>query len=344
MSNFFRGRPAVFFTMLCAPAVTLETSAGATASGAEGGAQQSGADSYPQARVGNSYRCERRATVADTVAQCDPVRGRNRGSGWKAAVDLAVADAAILLRSQTCYSSGERLPLAQSLLADGPELASGYPDGSFSVRGFARDGWPIVIDFQPQAGTVTQMEVTVATGGRQVTRTMILDADGSRGRQLVKVEAPPTGARTPAPAAYVISSVPIAALDADQPRPVGPTRLQVYGMGGGPRAVGSVAIEQVDFTRASVGARFRFVAKSEFSQVRAQVQRLGRQGDRTVIAPVFDSRQANLNVGRHGGDWPGTARGSSGLSKGPHRLQVTGWFTTDDRSWVAALAPDIVVQ
>ena len=63
-----------------------------------------------------------------------------------------------------------------------------------------------------------------------------------------------------------------------------------------------------------------------------------------VIAPVFDARQVNLNVGRHGGDWPGTAPGSRGLSKGPHRLQVTAWFTTDDRSWVAAIAPDIVVQ
>jgi hypothetical protein len=105
-----------------------------------------------------------------------------------------------------------------------------------------------------------------------------------------------------------------------------------------------VAIEQLDFARTNVGARFGFFTKSEFSQARAQVQRLGRDGDRTVISAVFDARQVNLSIGRHGGDWPGTAAGSATRSKGPHRLQVTGWFTTDDRSWVAAIAPDIVVQ
>jgi hypothetical protein len=330
--------------MLCVAAATVGTRAGPATAAANLQGQVRPGDAYSNPRGDNSYNCARHATVADTVADCDQVRSRGRGSAWKAAVGLAVADADIVLRSRTCYSSGDRLPADQALLLDGPELSSGYPDGSFAVRGFARDGWPIVIDFKPQPGTVTQMEVTVGSGGRQVTRTMIVDADGSRGRQLIKVEAPPTGAHTPTPALYVLSSIPIAALDVDQPQSVEPAPLQVFGMGGGPRAVGSVAIEQVDFARANVGARFRFVAKSEFSQVRAQVQRLGREGDRTVIAPVFDARQVNLIVGRHGGEWPGTAPGSRSLSKGPHRLQVTAWLTTDDRSWVAAIAPDIVVQ
>jgi hypothetical protein len=330
--------------MLCVAAATVGTRAGPATAAANLQGQVRPGDAYSNPRGDNSYNCARHATVADTVADCDQLRSRGRGSAWKAAVALAVADADIVLRSRTCYSSGDRLPADQALLLDGPELSSGYPDGSFAVRGFARDGWPIVIDFKPQPGTVTQMEVTVGSGGRQVTRTMIVDADGSRGRQLIKVEAPPTGARTPTPALYVLSSIPIAALDVDQPQSVEPAPLQVFGMGGGPRAVGSVAIEQVDFARANVGARFRFVAKSEFSQVRAQVQRLGRDGDRTVIAPVFDARQVNLTVGRHGGEWPGTAPGSRSLSKGPHRLQVTAWLTTDDRSWVAAIAPDIVVQ
>ena len=322
MTRFFRGRPTVFFAMLCAAAMTQESVAGASAS-LEDSALQSGAgQAYPNALEN---------------------RG-DRATASKSAAALAVADTLIALRNRTCYSSGEALPTARALLADGPELPTGSPDGSFSVRGFARDGWPIVVDFKPQPGTVTQMDVTVASGGRQLTRTIILDPDGSRGRQLLKVEAPATGARTPSPAIYVISSVPIAALNVEHPGVVAAAPLQVFGMGGGPRAVGSVAIEQLAFNRANVGARFRFVAKSEFSQVRAQVQRLARQGDRTVIAPVFDSRQANLNVGRHGGDWPGTAAGTAGPSRGPHRLQVTGWFTTDDRSWVAALAPDIVVQ
>ena len=338
MKPFFRGRQAVFFSMLCAAATISADAAGTSASATRAAAEN------PYSPGGVPYHCEPRASVADTVADCDQIRSRGRGTVWKATVGLAVADTVIGLRSRTCYASDDRLPTEQALLANGPDLPTGYPDGSFSVRGFARDGWPVVVDFRPQPGTVTELELTVASGGRQITRTMILDPDGSQGRQLLKVQSPPTGARTPTPAVYVVTSVPIAALNVDQPDSVKAAPLQVFGMGGGPRAVGSVAIEQLDFARASVGARFGFLAKSEFSQARAQVQRLGRDGDRTLISAVFDARQVNLSVGRHGGDWPGTALGSSTLSKGPHRLQVTGWFTTDDRSWVAAIAPDIVVQ
>jgi len=155
---------------------------------------------------------------------------------------------------------------------------------------------------------------------------------------------PAGGTPTATPATYLISSVPIAALDIERPATVRAAPLQIYGIGGGPRAVGSVAIEQLAFSRATVGARFSYVAKSEFSQVRAQVQQFRRTGDKSDIVPIFDLRKSNLSVGRQTGDWPGTVAGSSAPSRGVHRLQVTGWFTTDDRSWVAALAPDLVFQ
>ena len=158
------------------------------------------------------------------------------------------------------------------------------------------------------------------------------------------IEMPAGGTPVATPATYLISSVPIAALDDDHPAAVRAAPLQVFGIGGGPRAVGSVAIEQLAFARASVGARFSYFAKSEFSQARAQVQQFRRAGDKTEIVPIFDSRKSNLSVGRQTGDWPGTASGSPAPSRGGHRLQVTGWFTTDDRSWVAALAPDLVFQ
>jgi hypothetical protein len=120
--------------------------------------------------------------------------------------------------------------------------------------------------------------------------------------------------------------------------------LAIYGIGGGPRAVGSVAIEHVDFARAVPGARYRYDAKSEFQRARAQVQQLQRDGKTIHIRPVFDASQSNLSIGTQNGTWPGTAAGSTSPSRGLHRLQVTGWFTTDDRSWVAALAPELITQ
>ena len=342
---FFRGRRAVFFSMACAAAVTLQNFDASVVS-ATAYAQPSGAGSarYSAPRDRASYTCQRRATVVDTIADCDQVKGKHNDDLWKIALAIVIVGVIGYLLSRTKFSSGKDQALDQTLLENGPELPVSYPDGSFSVRGFTRDNWPIVLDFEPQPGTVTQLEVTVGNGRHATKQTIVLDPDGSRGRQLMKIEMPPVGAPVPTPATYFVSSVPIASLDTDHPASVRATPLQIYGIGGGPHAVGSVAIEQVQFARASSGARFSYFAKSEFSQARAQVQQFRRSGDRSEIVPIFDLRQSNLSIGRQVGAWPGTAAGSPVPSHGAHRLQVTGWFTTDDRSWVAAIAPDLVIQ
>jgi hypothetical protein len=334
----------VFFSIACAAAVTFGSIVGTAASAAAFAPPTKARTSYSAAPGGRSYNCQRRATVADTIADCDQVKDECRNDQWKVGVAIAIAGITGYLSTRTAFSSGDGPPRNQSLLENGPELPVSYPDGSFSVRGFTRDGWPVVVDFAPERGTVTQLEVTVATDKGSTKRTIILDPDGLHGRQLVKVEMPAGGSRVPTPATYFISSIPIAPLDTDRTASVRAAPLQVYGIGGGPRAIGSVAIEQLAFSRASVGARFSYFAKSEFSQARAQVQQFRRTGDSSEIVPIFDSRKSNLSVGRQTGDWPGTAAGSPAPSRGVHRLQVTGWFTTDDRSWVAALAPDLVFQ
>ena len=96
MRTFFRGREAVYFSVLCAAGIA----AGAAAATAN--PQGRPGDAYSSPRAGNSYSCAAQATVADTVADCDQLRSRGRGSVWKAAVGLAVADADIALRSRTC--------------------------------------------------------------------------------------------------------------------------------------------------------------------------------------------------------------------------------------------------
>jgi len=187
MRTFFRGRRAVFFSIACAAAVTAESIAG-TAAWAAAFAKPARAPATYAAKPGaQSYSCQTRATVADTIADCDLVRDKCRSDTWKVGVAIAVAGITGYLSTQTEYSSGDAAPRGQSLLENGPELPVSYPDGSFSVRGFTRDGWPVVVDFAPQPGTVTQLEVTVATSKGSTKRTIILDPDGSHGRRLVKV-------------------------------------------------------------------------------------------------------------------------------------------------------------
>jgi hypothetical protein len=107
---------------------------------------------------------------------------------------------------------------------------------------------------------------------------------------------------------------------------------------------GAVALDRVNFSRATAGARYSYVAESEFSRARAQVQQLRRSGNTTQFVPVFTDPRSNLSVGPQTGNWGGTLPDNSALSHGLHRLQVTAWLSTDDRSWVFAVAPNLVVQ
>lgn len=291
------------------------------------------------------YNCETRGDAIETIANCDGMKDRGGSGLWKILLAIAVAIMIGAILKKTVFSSGNQSLSERTLLLEGPQLPVTYPDGSLAVRGFARDGWPIVVDFQPEPGTVTELQVTID----RRTQKFVLDPDGSGGRQLAHLVMPATGrARTPKPATYLISSLPIASFDVDQPQGAAqPAPLQVYGVGGGPRAVGSVAIENVRFkrpTQAPQGAQFSYFAKSQFQRARAQVQQLHRSGGTIQLRPVFNSIQSNLFVGPQSGSWSGSDAASATPSRGLHRLQVTAWFTTDDRSWVAALAPDLVAQ
>jgi hypothetical protein len=296
------------------------------------------------------YRCTPGRDVQETIARCESTDtgekvSHKHGHGnifWTIAVAAVVAITIGAILHKTTFSSDGN---EQALLEQGPQLPVSYPDGSLSVRGFTRDGWPIVIDLQPQPGTITQLEVTTGSGHHRHTEKMVLDADGSHGRQLVKVAMPSTGsARNPTPATYVVSSIPIATFDSDRPQAVGLAPLKIYGIGGGPRAVGSVAIEQLAFNQTTPGARFSYFAKSEFNRARAQVQQLQRATDGTIqIQPVVDFFGSNLSIGQHGGTWSGPDPEAPPAPR-IFRLQVTAWFTSDDRSWVAALAPDLITQ
>lgn len=288
------------------------------------------------------YHCTPGRDAQATVANCVGHKHGHNGF-WIVLVGLAIAVLIGVIINRTTFSSDNNVPADQALLEQGPQLPMSYPDGSLSIRAFTRDGWPIVVDFEPQPGTVTQLEVTTGSGHHRHSEKIVLDPDGSHGRQLMRVAMPDTGSATrPTPATYVVSSIPIATFDVEQPQAVGLAPLKIYGIGGGPHAVGSVAIEQLAFTPLQPGARFTYLAKSEFNRARAQVQQLQRAADGTIqIQPVVDFFGSNLSVGPHGGIWSGPE-----TAAGPRvfRLQVTAWYTNDDRSWVAALAPDLITQ
>jgi hypothetical protein len=257
------------------------------------------------------------------------------------AVATGVVVTGILIK--TLFGSGNHgsnSPEAKTLLRDGPQMPMTYPVGTFSVRGFARNGWPIVLDFKPEPDTVTMLDVVF----RKKTISLTVDTNGLEGRHLVKLALPQKGpAKKAVPATYVLRSVYRDGSErAGQAAPV-----DIYGIGGGPRAVGSVAIEQLSMlpgtVTAGTQARFAFSAKSPFNRTRAEVLKfVAADNQRIQLERVMTTEDDNVSVGPHGGVWDGLDQQNRSASLGLHRFQVRAWFTSDDRSWVGAIAPNLV--
>ena len=235
------------------------------------------------------------------------------------------------------HSDGAKLPDAHFLEKNGPQIAETYPVGSFSVRGFTRDNWPIVIDFLPRRSTRTTLDVIIDD---HKISTLIIDSNGLAGRHLEKLIMPANGwAKKPKVATYLVRSVYLDRFG----NLGGPAPLEVYGIGGGPRAVGSVAIEQLNF-RGGPGqpAQFAYQAKSPFNHVRTEVVRFNSDDQAIHIARVMEVSTEDVAVGRHTGSWDGLDTALGTPSHGVHRFQVRAWFTSDDKSWVGAVAPSLL--
>lgn len=258
-----------------------------------------------------------------------------------AGVAIGAALIATWFSSSRNGQASER-PESKTLLENGPQLPMVYPVGSFSVRGFARNGWPVVLDFKPEPRTWTTLDVVF----KKKTVSLVVDTNGLEGRHLIKLELPKDGpAKKATPATYVLRSVYLDGRDTNAPRPA---PIEIYGIGGGPRAVGSVAIENLNFqpgmVRAGTAARFDYSAKSAFNRTRAEVLKFVGIDDqqRIQLERVMTADSANVGVGPHSGMWDGRNQQDGASSLGMHRFQVRAWFTSDDRSWVGAIAPSLV--
>lgn len=240
---------------------------------------------------------------------------------------------------------GNELPDSDWLLKNGPMLPTSYPVGSFSVKGFAKSGWPIVIDFMPKPRTRTTLDVIFKK--RKVS--LVIDEDGMQGRHLVRLQMPGDAPERdrPKPAAYVLHSV---FLDIRRGPGDGggeiPAPIEVYGIGGGPRAVGSVAIENLttlpNIVRAGTPVSLGYAAKSPFNHTTQEILKFQNDGNKIVLKRVLQVNADDVQVGVHRGSWNGRSQGNNELSSGLHRYQVRGWFTSDDNSWVGAIAPTLV--
>ncbi|HYJ82412.1 MAG TPA: hypothetical protein VEW26_06155 [Allosphingosinicella sp.] len=144
--------------------------------------------------------------------------------------------------------------LAARLFTDGPQI---LPADSrhFALQGFARNGWPVAVDFQPQPGTLTVLVVTPygpapssspARRGLKAVRDsagpvrIVMDPTGRGGRQLFVLpriafaSAQGPGGGELGIATYSVESYRISAKGKPS---VKRSPVEIFGFGAGPDAV-----------------------------------------------------------------------------------------------------------
>jgi hypothetical protein len=220
----------------------------------------------------------------------------------------------------------------QVLGREGPILPAEFSMSCLPARGFVQRGWPVVIDYVADGTSQVSMEVHLGTGGP----VFVQPLEGGAGRHLLRFELPQDLPAGPTPALVLVK--------ARRGDNSGPGRVQILGLGAGPRAVGSVAIDQVDFSppalrrSARQQASYGFYSRSDFNHVAVEVMRVTNTPGEIKVGLAREYRfDGGVSRGsRFGpGSWDGT-NAKDQASLGPHLLQVRAWVSEDEKSWVTA--------
>lgn len=229
--------------------------------------------------------------------------------------------------------SARRPDAAAPLRAEGPGLPAEYSMGCLPVRGLVRGGWPMVADYSLARAATVRIEIHPESGAPAHVQRL----DGSPGRHLVRFDLPAGLGEAAAPALVLVRGEDEASAG-----------LRLFGLGAGPRAVGSVAIDQVDFgpptlrRSARETARYTFFARSDFNRLAAAVLRVQAGEGAVRLAKVREFAHAGgVARGTWFGrgapqSWDGTDERSQ-PSLGTHLLQVRAWASAaEDGDWVTA--------
>lgn len=228
----------------------------------------------------------------------------------------------------------------QQLLRDGPQLPAQYNTSAFAMRALVRGGWPIVVDYAQH--TPGRVQLRISTPGAEIV-TYRLDQFGL-GRHLLRFELPP----------FLGDSLKagVVALTAADPKTGTETidGFTVHGIGIGPRAVGSIAVDQLEFNPGDLHvkdgdtASFAFRSRSDFDHSVVEYMRVTQSPDgarkRYVNGLRTGSVQRNSRVeSAESQRWNGQDD-QARLSRGRHQLQVRVWDEGGD--WVGAWSESLV--
>jgi len=240
--------------------------------------------------------------------------------------------------------------LADFLAEEGPQVPPAFTMNSFTVIGLVQGNWPVVLDYQAEQPTSLLVEVCTAEESFQYRLNVT-----EKGRQWHLFRLPARFGDRPKPGAIKI-------LATEEVRDEkGLASFQIYGLGVGPKAIGSIAIDQLDFQldENQKVAFYSYIAHQSFNTVSPEILRLQRNATATGIQVerIWWRDKEHLLRGisaspdpqprdnwdcKEGRPWPEQA---GQVSVGPHLLQVRAWFGPQDtdKSWVVVWSNHVIV-
>ncbi|MDN3523568.1 hypothetical protein [Halomonas ramblicola] len=269
----------------------------------------------------------------------------NGGSDWTVPAIVAGAAATAMVvnwlrnrhapnREPTTDSMAEERDMLERLQQEGPTFAPAYNTSAFAAVGMVRGGWPFVLDFTHDRPVMVRIRLS-ARGLPEIYTLQVPFGADETGSHRLQFWLPPEFGNSERPAAIAVTAT---AMGGDRPEP----SFRITALGCGPRAIGSVAIEEVSFlprlirAQAREQASYRFFSHSDFPSAVAEFMRVepANDGERHFFvneASIAGGVAAGRSIDTQ--QWDGRDT-TERISTGTHRLKVRAWSPT--AGWLTA--------
>ncbi|QTF93480.1 hypothetical protein, partial [Halomonas sp. BM-2019] len=263
-------------------------------------------------------------------------------SDWTVPAIVAGAAATVVVinwlrnRQQTVrqQASASEDDMLARLRQQGPSFAPAYNTSAFAAVGMVRGGWPFVLDFSHERPVMVTLSLS-ARGLPEIYTLRIPFGANETGTHRLQFTLPPAFGDSTRPAAIAVTATEPGS---ERPEP----SFRIIALGCGPRAIGSVAIEEVSFlprlirAQAREQASYRFFSHSDFPDAVAEFMRVeaALDGERHFFvneAPIIGGVAAGRSIAPR--QWDGRDAGQR-LSTGSHRLKVRAWAPAE--GWITA--------
>lgn len=241
---------------------------------------------------------------------------------------------------------------AQLLDREGPQLPAVFGLSSLAVMGFSRGTWPVAIDYALEQDSL--LLVVISPEGETP---LIYRLEGKKGHWVSKLQIPASAGQELRVSQYLVQT-----LD-DSVGQVKPSHIHIHGIAAGPKAVGSIGIDQVNFAPSSIHrghdkAQFTYHSISDFDDTEVSFVRLAKSAGGEILAAAVNKKSMGSIAQNHvkNGDWDGSIKTDDLVKNfspelkqwltaptGQHILQVRAWRSRDHGGdFVTALSETIV--